>query len=69
MSSSNLHCSPAGAASAGSGNATAECPERMPQASKAFRRKREQLVDEELAQSFPASDPPSWVQGAAPEPS
>lgn len=26
----------------------------------------EQQIDEELAHSFPASDPPSWVQGTAP---
>jgi hypothetical protein len=26
-------------------------------------RMREELIDQELAQSFPASDPPSWVQG------
>ncbi|MDW2981477.1 MAG: hypothetical protein WBG81_04990 [Rhodanobacter sp.] len=25
---------------------------------------REQRIDDELAQSFPASDPPSWVQGS-----
>ena len=30
--------------------------------------RREQLIDEELAQSFPASDPPSWVQGTSPKP-
>jgi hypothetical protein len=24
---------------------------------------REQRIDDELAQGFPASDPPSWVQG------
>lgn len=28
--------------------------------------RREQQIDEELAHSFPASDPPSWVQGTAP---
>jgi hypothetical protein len=32
-------------------------------------RRREQRIDEELAQSFPASDPPSWVQGTSPDPS
>lgn len=26
---------------------------------------REQRIDEELAQSFPASDPPSWVRSTA----
>ncbi|TAM16938.1 MAG: hypothetical protein EPN68_16095 [Rhodanobacter sp.] len=26
-------------------------------------RAREQRIDAELAQSFPASDPPSWVHG------
>ena len=30
---------------------------------------REQRIDAELAQSFPASDPPSWVQGVSPPPS
>lgn len=27
---------------------------------------RERTIDEELAQSFPASDPPSWTMGVAP---
>ena len=31
-------------------------------------REREAMIDEQLAHSFPASDPPSWVQGTAPEP-
>ena len=29
------------------------------------RRERERRLDEELAQSFPASDPPSWTMGVA----
>lgn len=32
------------------------------------RLRREQRLDEELAQSFPASDPPSWVHGTTPAP-
>jgi hypothetical protein len=32
------------------------------------RRRREDIIDEVLDQSFPASDPPSWVQGTAPVP-
>lgn len=40
-----------------------------PLTSRDFTRRREQRFDEELAQSFPASDPPSWVQGTPPDPS
>ena len=32
------------------------------------RRHREDIIDEVLDQSFPASDPPSWVQGTVPVP-
>ena len=32
------------------------------------RQECEQRIDEELEESFPASDQPSWVQGTAPLP-
>ncbi len=47
-----------------SGTAAAEVAGR-PQESGESVRMREELIDQELAQSFPASDPPSWVQGTA----
>ncbi|KAA0069105.1 hypothetical protein [Rhodanobacter sp. T12-5] len=52
--------------SAGSGGAVVETA--AARRSRELRLKRERLIDEELAQSFPASDPPSWVQGVAPQP-
>jgi hypothetical protein len=47
-----------------SGTAAAEVA-GTPQESGESVRMREELIDQELAQSFPASDPPSWVQGTA----
>ena len=40
-------------------------PNRKPSVSQAGESvlAREQRIDDELAESFPASDPPSWVQG------
>ena len=40
----------------------------IPQQCDARVRERERLIDEQLAQSFPASDPPGWVQGTAQPP-
>jgi len=57
--------SPARMDSAGSGDAVVETG--AARRSRELRLKRERLIDEELAQSFPASDPPSWVQGVAPQ--
>ena len=38
----------------------------LPSDADTLRRERERTIDEELAQSFPASDPPSWTMGVAP---
>lgn len=40
----------------------------VPWQDEGLRQARERLVDDELDDSFPASDPPSWVQGTAPTP-
>ena len=48
---------------AGSATAVVPCPTSR------LMLERERRIDEELAQSFPASDPPSWVQGVSPPPS
>ena len=40
--------------------------DRQVASAEAERRRREREVDDELAQSFPASDPPSWTMGVAP---
>ncbi|HEV7122150.1 MAG TPA: hypothetical protein VGN24_01835 [Rhodanobacter sp.] len=50
-----------------SAKAVAALRER-PECLREWRLRREQRIDEELAHSFPASDPPSWVQGTAPVP-
>ena len=59
-------CSPAGADCAESGGVAVEIA--AARKLREHRLERERLIDEELAQSFPASDPPSWVQGVAPRP-
>lgn len=53
---------------AGPDSAGAAAPGRMPPAAGAGESvlARERRIDDELAQSFPASDPPSWVMGAVP---
>ncbi|MGH8157336.1 MAG: hypothetical protein ACREPQ_04410 [Rhodanobacter sp.] len=61
MSLPVLHRSPPGPSPGEPVTTTVE-----PQDSSESERVREQLVDEQLAQSFPASDPPSWVQGTVP---
>jgi hypothetical protein len=43
-------------------------PATIPWQDEGLRQARERLVDDELDDSFPASDPPSWVQGTAPRP-
>ena len=42
-------------------------PSRQREPDVGTRRATERRIDDELAQSFPASDPPSWVQGVAPQ--
>ncbi len=46
----------------------AESPVQAVNELRQFRLRREQRLDEELAPSFPASDPPSWVDGTTPAP-
>lgn len=60
------HLSLTGSSGHAGSNEAADDIAGMPKESSESVRIREQLIDEELTQSFPASDPPSWVQGTAP---